>query len=99
MAVEEATSGISLCTPTSSFEFALRVCACNLLDPAHILAAAAAAAAVSAVSAFRAKSFQYHPDVNKGNEKDANAKFRQILDAYHTLRDPRKRAEYDRSIN
>jgi len=49
-------------------------------------------------TAFRAKSFQYHPDVNRGNEKEATEKFRQVLDAYQTLRDPKKRAAYDMTL-
>ena len=46
-------------------------------------------------TAFRAKSFQYHPDVNKGKEEWANERFREILEAYQVLRDPKKRAQYD----
>jgi len=49
-------------------------------------------------SAFRAKSFQWHPDVNKGHEAQASERFREVLEAYQTLRDPVKRAQYDCSI-
>jgi len=40
--------------------------------------------------AFKAKSMQYHPD--RGGDE---AKFKEINEAYQTLRDPQKRAEYD----
>lgn len=44
-------------------------------------------------SAFRKKAKQYHPDVNK--EKDAEAKFKEIGEAYAVLSDEQKRAQYD----
>ncbi|MGN7772234.1 molecular chaperone DnaJ [Phyllobacterium sp. 22552] len=46
-------------------------------------------------SAFRKLAMQFHPDKNPG---DANAehKFKEIGEAYETLKDPQKRAAYDR---
>ncbi len=44
--------------------------------------------------AFRRLARQYHPDVNK--EKGAEARFKEINEAYEVLGDPQKRAAYDR---
>ncbi|MBA8899738.1 molecular chaperone DnaJ [Phyllobacterium sp. P30BS-XVII] len=46
-------------------------------------------------SAFRKLAMQYHPDKNPGDEK-AEHKFKEIGEAYETLKDPNKRAAYDR---
>ena len=45
--------------------------------------------------AFRKLARQHHPDVNPG-DKAAEAKFKEITEAYEVLRDPDKRARYDR---
>ena len=45
-------------------------------------------------SAFRKLARQYHPDLHPGDEVAAN-KFKDINEAYETLSDPQKRAEYD----
>jgi molecular chaperone DnaJ len=44
--------------------------------------------------AFRRLARQYHPDVNK--EKDAEARFKEMAEAYEVLSDPQKRQAYDR---
>ncbi|MCS6938436.1 MAG: molecular chaperone DnaJ [Roseiflexaceae bacterium] len=44
--------------------------------------------------AFRRLARQYHPDVNKA--PDAEAKFKEINEAYEVLSDPEKRSMYDR---
>jgi molecular chaperone DnaJ len=44
--------------------------------------------------AFRRLARQYHPDVNK--EKGAEARFKEINEAYEVLGDPQKRQAYDR---
>jgi molecular chaperone DnaJ len=43
--------------------------------------------------AYRQLARKYHPDVNK--EPDAEAKFKEINEAYGVLSDPQKRAQYD----
>ncbi|XP_013872416.1 dnaJ homolog subfamily B member 9 [Austrofundulus limnaeus] len=43
--------------------------------------------------AFHKLALKYHPDRNK--DPDAEAKFREIAEAYETLSDDRKRREYD----
>jgi len=46
-------------------------------------------------SAYRRLAMQYHPDRNPGSV-EAEAKFKAISEAYDCLKDPQKRAAYDR---
>ncbi|MBL8995955.1 MAG: molecular chaperone DnaJ [Gemmatimonadales bacterium] len=45
--------------------------------------------------AYRKLAMQYHPDKN-GGSKEAEEKFKSLTEAYDVLRDPQKRAAYDR---
>src|SRR5262245_12512138 len=46
-------------------------------------------------TAFRKLAKQYHPDANPG-DKTAEHKFKEINEAYNVLKDPQKKAAYDR---
>ena len=45
--------------------------------------------------AYRKLAKQYHPDINQDNKKEAEAKFKEVSEAYEVLSDKQKRTMYD----
>ncbi|AJF05460.1 DnaJ C-terminal domain-containing protein [Geoalkalibacter subterraneus] len=63
-------------------------------DYYHILGIAKNASQDEIKRAYRKLTRKYHPDVSR--EKDAEKKFKEVGEAYEVLKDPEKRAAYDR---
>ncbi|HEX2092837.1 MAG TPA: molecular chaperone DnaJ [Longimicrobiaceae bacterium] len=64
-------------------------------DYYEILGVARDADAETIKKSYRKLALQYHPDRN-GGDKEAEEKFKEATEAYEILRDPDKRAAYDR---
>jgi len=62
-------------------------------DYYKVLGAARGATADEIKTAYRRLARKYHPDVSK--EADAEARFKEVQEAYEVLKDPQKRAAYD----
>ncbi len=67
----------------------------TLTDPYTTLGVARSADAAEIKAAYRRLAMQYHPDRNPG-DKGAEERFKEISEAYATLRDPELRARFDR---
>jgi len=65
----------------------------NKRDYYEVLGVSKTASADDIKKAFRKLAMQYHPDRNKA--PDAEAKFKEINEAYENLSDPQKRQQYD----
>jgi len=63
-------------------------------DYYKILGVSRSASADEIKKAYRKLAMKYHPDKNKGN-KEAEARFKEISEAYAVLSDPEKRKQYD----
>lgn len=64
-------------------------------DYYEVLGVSKAASPEEVKSAYRRLARQYHPDVAKEDPKAAEAKFKEISEAYEVLADPQKRRDYD----
>jgi DnaJ-class molecular chaperone len=64
-------------------------------SPYEVLAAEKTATDEEIKSAYRRLALKYHPDRNAGSE-EAEEKFKEVSEAYATLRDPELRARFDR---
>ena len=64
-------------------------------DLYEVLGVARDSSADELKKAYRKLAVKYHPDKNPGDQK-AEAKFKEISSAYDILKDPEKRAAYDR---
>ena len=66
----------------------------NFKDYYNILGVSRSSSADDIKKKFRKLALKYHPDRNPGN-KQAEAKFKEITEAYEVLGDPDKRSKYD----
>lgn len=64
-------------------------------DYYEVLGVARSADATEIKKAYRAQAIKYHPDKNP-DDSGAAEKFREAAEAYEVLKDPEKRARYDR---
>ncbi|HNR87084.1 MAG TPA: molecular chaperone DnaJ [Spirochaetota bacterium] len=67
----------------------------NKRDYYEVLGVAKDAGEDQIKQAYRKLALKYHPDKNRGNP-EAEEKFKEATEAYEILRDPKKRAQYDK---
>jgi molecular chaperone DnaJ len=65
-------------------------------DYYELLGVGRTASADDIKKAFRKLAMEHHPDRNQANKADAEKKFKELNHAYDVLKDPDKRAAYDR---
>src|SRR5689334_23644338 len=63
-------------------------------DPYDVLGVSKSASAEEIQKAYRKLSKKYHPDRNPG-DKQADASYKEVQEAYSILSDPTKKANYD----
>ncbi|KAL8275499.1 hypothetical protein Esti_000450 [Eimeria stiedai] len=68
-------------------------------DYYSILGVPKTASADDIKKAYRQTALKWHPDRNPQNREEAGRRFREASEAYQTLSDAAKRAEYDASLN
>src|ERR671916_2333127 len=68
--------------------------ATSVRDPYRTLGVDKKASSEEIKKAYRKLARQYHPDRNPGNAK-AEARFKEVSEAYDVLSDPSRRREYD----
>jgi curved DNA-binding protein len=71
-----------------------RVASADFKDYYTILGVSKSSSADDIKKAFRKLARQYHPDMNPGDKK-AEAKFKEVNEAYEVLSDPDKKKKYD----
>ena len=64
-------------------------------DYYEVLGVSKSASADEIKKAYRKLARKYHPDLNKDNAEEAEAKFKECSEAYSVLSDEQKRAQYD----
>lgn len=64
-------------------------------DYYEVLGVAKSASDAELKAAYRKQAMQWHPDRHQGDKKEAEAKFKEINEAYEVLSDPQKKAAYD----
>ncbi|XP_026193501.1 uncharacterized protein LOC34617671 [Cyclospora cayetanensis] len=95
----------SLCTwpagsgPAVPVVFARRYSTSSVPEYYSILGVKKAASQDEIKKAYRQIALQWHPDRNPSNREEAGKRFREASEAYQTLSDPTKRAQYDASLD